>query len=139
MTTYHEATNEGVRRTLDNLISSRSRVRVFLGNTETGDAWPEEYDVTGCIGRSAGPQKVPLLVHSSRSFGGRFLLDHCVVGVVRTDGYWLYQHPRFSVGKWEHGADETEVLHNGIVHARFQTRGQAENYIKFMKGERFRK
>jgi len=139
MFTYNEATNEEVRRIIDGLVNSRSRVRIFLGNTETGDAWPEEYDVTGRIGRSTGPQKIPLVVHSSRSYGGGALLDHCVVGIVRTDGYWLYKHPRFNVGAWEHGADETEVLHNGIVHARFKTYAQASNYIKFMKGQRFHK
>lgn len=139
MTHYNEATNEAVRKTLEGLISSRSRVRIFLGNTETGHAWPEEHNVTGFIGRSTGTKKVPLLIYNSRSYGGPAILDHCVVAIYRTDGYCLYRHPHFTVGTWEHGSEETEVLHNGIVHARFKTFKQADNYIKFMKGERFTK
>ena len=139
MTYYNEATNEAVRKTLESLMLSRTRVRIFYGNTDTGHAWPAEYDVMGFIGRSAGTKKVPLLIHSCRSLGGPAILDHCIVAIYRTDGYCLYRHPYFNVGTWKHGSEENSVTHNGIVHARFKSFKQADNYIKFMKGERFSK
>ena len=139
MTHFHEATNENIRAIIEQLRQSKTRVRLFLGNTETGHAWPEEYGVTGYIGRSTGTQKVPLLIHNKSSLGGGAILDDCIVAIVTTAGQCLYKHPSFSVGTWEHGSEDNSVTHNGIIHARFNTYKQADNYIKFMKGERFSK
>lgn len=55
--------------------------------------WNEQFDVTGYVGRSTGPIKVPLLIHNRRSLGGPAILDHCIIGVRETgkDGRLLYQ------------------------------------------------
>ena len=121
------------------------RVRVFYGDTVTGAAWPEEFDIVGKIGKSTGVQKIPLLINNARSMGGGALLDHCIVGVALTNGGgWLYKHPSFKTGEFlqvppvSPGYAEA-VAHNGTLHAQFKKPGQAARYCQFMRGERFAK
>lgn len=151
ITHYHNDTPEAVKDvlTLFNKEFRATRLRLFFGDTATGEVWPEENDVLGYIGCSTGNHKVPLLVHNSRSMGGGHLLDHCIVGIKDVHGRWRYKHPAFNLGDWtlaNHTGESFysqklpfEVLHNGKVHAGFETEAKAKNYIAFMKGERFSK
>ena len=61
------------------LAGTDRRVRLFLGDPETGRDWGEENDVTGYVGRSTGPSKVPLLLATRRSMGGGAILVDCVL------------------------------------------------------------
>lgn len=143
-TTYHDSTPEAVTRALEFARQSRTRVRVWYGDADTGRAWPEENDVLGYIGRFTGTRKIPLLVHNARATGGGGLLDHCIVRIDTTSGNTLYQHPAFHAGHWEplptrHKRFNAEVRHNGIPHARFDSMRQAERYAAFMQGQRYAK
>ena len=123
--------------------STGARVRVFIGDTATGEAWPDEYGVTGTIGRSMGPCKIPLLISGARSMGGAGLLSDCIVAMFDTrTGRAIYKHPLFNPGVWAVvPADIPDyyesVTHNGTIHARFKKPGQGARYCAFMRGERF--
>jgi hypothetical protein len=41
---------------------NQRKIRLFYGDTQTGQSWFDEHDVVGRIGRSTGSIKVPLLV-----------------------------------------------------------------------------
>lgn len=137
---------------------SDHRVRVFIGYTEAyrgqggtegkpGEVWPQEYDVTGYIGRTTGQVKSPILLHSKASSGGGIISADCLLGLRLTTGAcaWLYKHPNFDLGVWEvkdatgckrDDGNHFEVFHNNKVHARFNTAQKAINFIAFMEGER---
>lgn len=140
-TCYHADTPEGVIHALERIKADGERVRVFFGDPTTGEAWAEENDVAGYIGRSTGSIKIPLLVHNGRSMGGGALLSNCIVGIKSKWG-WRYRHPNFTAGRWTVLADNTHpeysaaAWHNGQLHARFKTLKQAERYAAFMQGER---
>lgn len=138
-TTYKDATPKAVIDALERARASGERVRLFYGDTETGRSWNEENDVSGHIGRSMGPVKVPLLV-APRAHGGPALLDHCIVAILGASG-WLYRHPRLDLGVWQvEPGDMPEypetVRCNGDIHARFRKAGQGARYIAFMTGKR---
>lgn len=86
-THYHAETHVEVVRVLEAVRHSQRRIRLVLGDPKTGKDWNEQFDVTGYIGRSMGPTKVPLLIHNRRSLGGHAILDHCIIGVRETGKY----------------------------------------------------
>lgn len=95
-TFYHAETRDKVIEILESARIDRERIRVYFGDTQTGKDWGEVNDVTGYVGRSTGPIKIPLLVHNSRSMGGGALLDHCIVKIETTKGKRvLYQHENY--------------------------------------------
>lgn len=134
---FDDETPEGVKRALLTAQRYRLRVRIWYGDMETGEAWPDEYHVLGYIGQSMGPRKVPLLIHNRRSFGGPALLDHCIVRVDTTDGRTLYKHPRFSAGSYM--IDSDTVYLDGRLHARLESEEAARRYVSFMTGARYSK
>jgi len=98
-TYFNIETDDKVVKVLESARKNGTRVRLVLGNKDTGESWNEEYDVSGTIGRSMGPHKVPLLIHSSRSIGGPSVLDNCIIGIRhsnRKNGGWLYRHPKYA-------------------------------------------
>jgi hypothetical protein len=95
-TCYHADTPVPVIELLEQLRQSRRKIRLFYGAPETGQSWHEEHDIIGCIGRSTGSIKVPLLIEPGES-GGPALLDHCIIRI-DTPRKILYQHAAFRVG-----------------------------------------
>lgn len=95
-THYAAGTPLAVRHALENARKSGDRVRIWLGDPETGRAW-EDRPESGTIGRSMGPHRVPLLIKTRRSTGGGAILTSCVVAMACAHtGRWLYRHPSFS-------------------------------------------
>ncbi|WP_152437801.1 MULTISPECIES: hypothetical protein [unclassified Marinobacter] len=142
MFSFHCETVTAVRKAILSVYNSGARVRVWLGDINTGVAWPEENDLMGYIGRSTGQIKIPLLIANKRSLGGGGLLDHCIVRIDTTDGQTVYKHPNFSTGDWKlkYNPDSTvSVLHDGELHASFESEHKARLFIAFMRGERYRK
>lgn len=94
---YHYATNSEVINALERARKNKTRVRIYLGNTATGECWNEEHDIFGYIGLSKGNEAYfPILVHSANSSGGGSLLDHCIIKIKESNGgRILYQNKNF--------------------------------------------
>jgi hypothetical protein len=142
-TAYHAATPLAVVQVLEQLRASRAIVRVFLGETETGLDWNEECDTVGRVDRSTGRIKIPLLVPPNDS-GGPGLLDHCIVRLLQArNGRELYRHPQYRCRDFRiedepcagHPDLRATVYRAGEVIARFQSRVEAEHWVRFMRGE----
>ena len=127
----------------------KNRVRLWYGDADTGKSWDEEYDVVGYIGHSTGPYSIPILLPNSKSNSGVGILTNRIIRIDDiTSHYTCYKHPKFHVDPMEiKDEDNPELQEKGCFAsvyqenrgcvARFKTRKQAENYIKFMNGERY--
>ena len=125
---FHKDTPVKVAELLNRARREHAKVRLFFGDTKTGRDWNEENDVTGFIGCSMGPLKVPLLVRAG-SDGGPALLDHCIVKIVLCGGkgkrgFVLYQHRKYDHGVFTLRAIQPgekigneELLTQGYTHA----------------------
>jgi hypothetical protein len=146
-TSYQEETDAEVMNILERARSQQERVRLFYGNTTTGECWMDENDTIGCIGRSTGSVKIPLLIPNTRSTGGGGLLDNCIIRIDGNDRgkiYTKYAHPLFhfktlAISSSEMPGYAAEVLEYGRVSARFKSMDKASRFVKFMKGERWSK
>jgi hypothetical protein len=117
-TSYNDETPTKVVNVLEYVRRMGIRVRLFYGDTATGEAWPKEHDVTGTLSRSRGPMKVPLLLARSNSTGGDALLDHCIVAI-KTKNCWLYEHSGFETGFFTIRIDEkNEEYPYEVYHSR---------------------
>lgn len=139
-TCYHEKTLEIIKKILESEIHSKNRIRLFYGDTETGQDWEEENDVIGYIGRSGGTCPIPILLKNTRSMGGSAILDHCIVKITNHK-YVLYQHPLYHCKKYivipSDLSDYCEAAgtEEGLI-ARFKKPGQAQRYCDYMMGLR---
>lgn len=139
-TCYHQETPDQVIRILEQLRNSGTEVRIFYGDTQTGQSWHEEFDVVGRIGRSTGSIKIPLLVPKGEC-GGGVLLDHRITRIDSRDGT-LYQHKKFRVGEMtlSKGNDKQlpwEVFIDSTLHARFEFNFEAIKFMDFLQGNLF--
>lgn len=118
---------------------AKTRIRVWYGDTLSGTAWPEENDVLGYVGRSTGQNKIPLLIHNSRSNGGGGILRDRIVRIdsISHRGRPLYQHGTFNTGFWQ--VIGLELFYNGEVWRRFKTADAAVRCMEFMQGKRYAK
>jgi hypothetical protein len=138
---YDEGTPDGVKKVLERYYNDRTqRIRIFLGDKETGQDWENEYDVMGYVGRSTGTKPIALLVHNSRCYGGLAISTSCVVKIT-VNGFTRYEHPTYHYRKHEIlPSDLPEykemVVREGEVQARFHKEGQAQRYIDFIEGRR---
>jgi hypothetical protein len=97
-TYYSEKTPDELIRVLDSIRGTSQRVKIYLGDKDTGRDWMEEDGKVGKIGRSSGPIKIPILLRTMNSHGGGAILEDCIVKIVTSPastGRVLYQHPRY--------------------------------------------
>ncbi len=131
---YHKETSTEVMECLDQVQNSRERIRIWYG--ENGKSWNEEYDIIGRIGRSTGNNKVPLLIHNTRSYGGGALLDHCIVKIVRiSDNRTLWKHKRFTQAKFTYKANKVYIDGKDFA-PQCKSEKSAKRLCAFMNGER---
>jgi len=91
-TSYQSETPESLISVLETIRKQGTRVRVLYGDVKSGVSWND--DALGRIGRSTGPDKIPLIVHNKRSLGGPALLDDCILQVKESKGgKTLWSHP----------------------------------------------
>lgn len=101
-TAYSENIDEKCMKVLDKLFNNKSRVRLFLGDPNTGKDWCERFDVLGYIGRSTGKYKIPLLIAKSNSMGGPGILDENILKIVDTKTKEvLYQNDKYKTPTFE--------------------------------------
>jgi len=159
---YHDTTPPAVVTILDRCMRAGERIRIFLGDSETGADWCEEYDTIGTVGRSTGWKKTALLIRTSRSTGGGAILADCIVRIM-SGAREIYRHPRYTVpsftirrntdkdktheGKtlasmgYEWGVDRTDRKTEGKAgaEANFKNEKAAIRFVQFMRGERHSK
>lgn len=134
-TCYDKRAPIQVCKALDRMLKNRARIRVFYGDPKTGNAWAEENNTIGYVGRTTGSVKTPLLLHDSRSSGGSIILVSSIVAITRSDGgSFVYKHPNFTTGDWI--AADYNVYHNGELYARCDTLDKAKRLALFMSGKR---
>ena len=106
-TMYKEATPWAVINILESLRQHGDLVLLDYGDRDTGASWGEQNDVEGTVGRSTGPNKIPLLIGhgpDDDGIGGPAMLDDCIVAITRVndddgpEGYVLYEHPKYHRG-----------------------------------------
>ena len=141
-TSYHVATPAAVVQVLEQARQNRTRIHVSFGDATTGLDWLEEWDITGYVGRSMGPVKVPLLVANRRSLGGGAILDHCIVRIRESaGGRILYRHPDYHYGTLairpkaepvtlpDGRVLNIDVVQDGKVHASFESMDKARRWV----------
>lgn len=82
-TTYNDRADPRVVQILEAARQSGRRICVRHGDRATGRDWGD-MRMCGKIGRSMGPQKIPLLIASSRSMGGPGLLEDVIVQITES-------------------------------------------------------
>lgn len=161
-TSYAEHTPDAVIRVLEQARETRTRIRVRLGFTEQhedvlsgkaklGRDWLDEFECEGTVGRSMGPQRVPLLINNSRSMGGGAVLTDCIVRIIETKTKRvLYSHPAYHHGEFKivpvdellaavdalkhkgMGVLTHAVTRDGEEQARFDSKEKAERWVRKM-------
>jgi hypothetical protein len=114
-TSYQKGTPKEVIDVLENARTSRTRIKLYYGDHETGKDWKETMDTVGTIGRSTGSIKVPLLIKLSKSTGGGAILTDSIVKIkdVKT-GKVLYQTNNYKQPKVE--IIPSDMKHRGYTH-----------------------
>lgn len=140
-TYYHAETPAQVINALESARVNGYRVRLFYGDAKTGRDWL--YNVSGTIGRSMGPIKIPILLSNRRSMGGGAIMDDCIVRLMLGHCEY-YRHPGYKVPDFTLMPSlvqgySTEAWINGECHARFRSERSARNWVAFMRGERMAK
>jgi hypothetical protein len=139
-TYFQPGTDPKVAKALERARRERFRLRLILGNTETGKPWLGEHDAIGEIGRSLGPLRVPLLV-GGNDIGGTAILTDSILAIVDwRNGRYLYRHrlwrtPDLAIRRQDGEKLPWEVLHEDQVVACFESIGKAGAYVSFMCGE----
>lgn len=85
---FNEDTPKELARLIVNLQSSRERIVLDYGDTETNKSWGESYDIVGRIGFSKGfyDLRWPILVYNARSLGGSSILTHRILSIRKSKG-----------------------------------------------------
>ena len=144
-TSYNENTPKEVIRILENARVNKTRVRLFFGDTSSGQDWLEEYDTIGYVGRSCGEIKIPILLKNERSSGGGGILTHCIVRIT-IDKKDVYKNGKYVIPTLEVRENTDEyakeypfivfsVDKNSLI-ARFSNEEKAKHYVAYLRGER---
>ena len=143
-TFFAEGTNEQIMNIVNIYVGRKTeRLRVYYGDATTGKSWHEENDVCGYIGRSAGTQKIALLIANKHSMGGGALLTDCIIKIVRISNKTvLYVHPTFNQDTFFNSG--AMVIHSYIqdgtiielTYANCKSEQSAQRLADFMNGKR---
>lgn len=149
----NEQEMEKVIFALSNALHTKRRVRIWYGDVNTGRSWNEEHDVVGHIGRSCGEYKEPLIIAKSNSLGGPAILTDCIIRIDDIESKRVvYKQYNFHVEPMTKvKATDKSLLDKGylwqvnqkkddgkIVNiANFKNEKSADNYIKFLLGDRY--
>lgn len=135
-TTFHAETPIEVCNILNDAISSihSKRIRIFLGDRETGKDWNEFHDTIGYVGRSTGLTKIPLILHNKRSTGGVAILDDCIVKIT-VDKKTVYQHLKYHCPIVINGCSVIDTEDNKDI-ANCKDAETAKRIFDYLKGTR---
>jgi hypothetical protein len=111
---------------------SGERIRIFLGDSETGLDWMEEYDIMGHIGNSTGNLKVPLMINNSRSIGGPEIMAENIVKITHNKEI-IYKHEKYHLR--ELLVSGLSVTADGETIATFESEEKSMKYVLFLEGK----
>lgn len=128
---YGEKTPDELIKHLEYARKNRSKIKIYLGDSENGRDWMEEMDKTGTIGLSRGKDaRYPLLIKTKRSYGGGSLMDDCIVKL-KIDDVTVYQHPNYNQPTIEIApSDLAEYTHNVLINGQIYSRHKSERSAK---------
>jgi hypothetical protein len=132
---FYEGTNESVINILLDAIKNKYRIRIFLGDAESGTDWCETFDTMGTVGLSYGPTKVPLLIHSIRSTGGDAILTDSIVKITRNKKV-IYKHPNYNCNIKIDGDYIVDSNDKEIMHFWSKDENKRKRFFEFLKGTR---
>lgn len=143
-TYYSEKTPDEVIRVLESVRHTDQRIKIYLGDRETGRDWMEEDGKVGKVGRSSGPVKIPILLRTINSDGGGAILEDCIVKIKTspaTTERVLYQHPKYhqpEIVITEKGLpDNPDYTHtltiNGEVYSRHTSLRGAQKLVALLR------
>lgn len=146
LTIYDPNTPEQLVTILERVRLSRTRIRLFYGDAQTGRDWNEENDVEGYLARTLGPIHCPILLKTNSSTGGVIILSASIVKLAATaTKQTLWQHPAyhtlsFTISETPRSSPYSrdwpvEVLRAGQTWARFRNRSKAEKFIRRITGQ----
>ena len=95
-TFYELNTDNKVIEVLENARKSESRIRIFYGDTITGEDWLEDNDTIGAISRTFGNVKSPILLKRKNSTGGGLILTENIVKIT-IDKKIYYIHDKYHI------------------------------------------
>jgi len=133
---YHEETSLEVINALETARTCKLRVKIYLGDTETGRDWNEEHDTIGYIGLSRGQDaRYPILVYNKRSYGGGALLDNCIIKIKESKGNKiLYQSPKYIAPVIDIiPSDMAEYQYNTVVNGKLYGRHKTLKSAELLK------
>jgi len=136
-TCYDINTDKKIVSILDDAIINRKRLKLDYGNTETGESWNECNDIIGRIGRSTGSIKIPLLILTSRSYGGGALLDSCIIKItdVKT-GNVIYKNQNYKEKVFNIvPSDLPDYTVNVNINGKLYSRHKSERSAKILIGK----
>ena len=95
-TFYTSDTNNKIIEVLENARKNGARIRIFYGNTITGEDWLEDNDTIGTISRTFGDVKSPILLKRKNSTGGRLIFTEYIVKIT-IDKRIYYIHDKYHI------------------------------------------
>lgn len=131
---YPIETPDRLIEVLERCRKNRTRIKVNLGNIETGKSWNEEHYTIGYVSTSKGhAARFPILVHNASSMGGGSLMSDNILKISESKGgRVLYQVANFqpSVIEVKDGSNLSEYSHevwvNGQLYGRCKSLRNAE-------------
>jgi len=146
-TWFTPGTPEGVCKALDRARVEGLRIRVWLGDQETGEDWLIAEDSIGYVGRKDADEvfRRPLFLRSRLSKKGPELRTQEIIRIMAIkDKKELYRHPQYHMPKLTPGKDDLKGAaffykdEGGEIVTRFPTATARGNWCEFMLGNRFR-
>ncbi len=95
-TFYTSNTNNEIIEVLEDARKNGARIRIFYGNTITGEDWLEDNDTIGTISRTFGDVKSPILLKRKNSTGGRLIFTEYIVKITINKRIY-YIHDKYHI------------------------------------------
>jgi len=141
-TAYPDGTDPKVVEWLETSRERKQRLRLWEGSE--GRCRNEEYGTIGHVGRSCGSQKIPLLVHSSRSSGGQGIMVDSIIRIDTKDSHGkirtVYKRDNVRFDKFV--STDIGTVYNetkGELYARCKSADAGRRLAAYMNGERWAK
>ena len=133
-TAYTIETPQSIINVLENARSKGTRIKITFGDIKTGKNWNDEYNTIGRVGRSTGNYKIPLLIKTTRSFGGGAILTDCIIKIVDAKSkIILYKASNFKEQKIIIGkSDLIEYSHAIYIDNEIYSRHKSERRAKIL-------